>query len=353
MSFVITDPEDITPEWLTDVLRRNGVLESGEVSQIKPIFAKTLQVSKISRLKIDYSEDAQTTAPASLFLKLSRLDTYPLVNDRSEVEFYQKVANRSVGPIVQCYDSAFSEETNCSHLLLEDLSETHTQPRDRRLPSPLECELAVMSLAEFHATWWEHPKLGGEIGRIFDASWLETFLLNLKSSTEAFLSFLGDDITIENRRVYERLLLSCRKIWGRLTNPAGLTVTNGDLHWWNFLYPKDAAQDMVRIIDWQLWHIDLGARDLAFLIALGGFAEERHTGELALLKLYHRTLLANGVTNYDWSTFWNDYRYSAIRNLNMPVIFWSQGKHETTWKNTMQRAFQSFDELGCLELLDA
>jgi len=38
--------------------------------------------------------------------------------------------------------------------------------------------------------------------------------------------------------------------------------------------------------------------------------------------------------------------------LNMPVIFWSQGEHDTTWKNAMHRAFQSFDELGCIELLD-
>ena len=34
MSFVIADPEDITPEWLTDVLRRNRVLAYGEVAQI-------------------------------------------------------------------------------------------------------------------------------------------------------------------------------------------------------------------------------------------------------------------------------------------------------------------------------
>jgi hypothetical protein len=236
--------------------------------------------------------------------------------------------------------------------LLEDLSETHTQPKDGQLPLAHECESAVKSLAEFHCGWWEHRKLGNEIGRIFDAAWLDKFLSDLERSIHAFLSYLGDDISADNRRVYERLLLSSRKIWGRLIDPAGLTVTNGDLHWWNFLYPKYPAKDRIRIIDWQLWHIDLGARDLAFLIALGGFAKERHAAELDLLRLYHRTLLVNGVKNYEWNSFWNDYRFSAIRNLNMPVIFWSQGKHDTTWKNAMHRAFQSFDELGCIELLD-
>jgi len=352
MSFVITDAEDITPEWLTEVLRRNCVLESGEVSQIRSILSRTLQVSRVIRLAMDYSSDAPKTAPASLFLKLSRSDTDPLVNDRSEVEFYQKVAVRTVGPIVRCYDSAFSDETNSSHLLLEDLSGTHIQPRDGQLPSASECEAAVMSLAELHSQWWEHPEVGTKIGSFFDKDWLEKFLSDLERSIAAFLSYLGDDISADKRRIYERLLLSSRKIWGRLTDPAGLTVTNGDLHWWNFLYPKYPTKDRIRIIDWQLWHIDLGARDLAFLIALGGFAKERHAAELDLLRLYHRTLLVNGVKNYEWNSFWNDYRFSAIRNLNMPVIFWSQGKHDTTWKNAMHRAFQSFDELGCIELLD-
>src|SRR5262249_9370553 len=159
---------------------------------------------------------------------------------------------------------------------------------------------AVKSIAEFHAQWLEHPQLGIEIGQIFDAAWLEQFLFDLEKSINAFLSFLGNDISLNQRRVYEQLLASSRKIWGRLTDPAGLTVTNGDLHWWNFLYPKDKSTDRVRIIDWQLWHIDLGARDMAFLIALGGFAQERSARELDLLKLYHQTLVANGVENYDW-----------------------------------------------------
>jgi hypothetical protein len=162
---------------------------------------------------------------------------------------------------------------------------------------------------------------------------------------------LGDDLSSERGQVYRNLLSSSSKIWGRLTDPSGLTVTHGDAHWWNFLYPRNPAREKTRIFDWQLWHLDLGARDLAFLVALGGFAERRPALDARLAELYHAVLIKNGVRNYAWRTFFDDYRYSAIRNLNIPVIFWSQGKHHTTWSSALERAFQAYDELGCEELL--
>ena len=102
---------------------------------------------------------------------------------------------------------------------------------------------------------------------------------------------------------------------------------------------------------WQLWHIDLGPRDLAFLIALGGFADRKPELESHLVNCYYRTLIDSGVQNYSWSGFWDDYRWSAIRNLNIPVIFWAQGKHPSTWQNALDRAFQSYNELKCSELI--
>ena len=47
-----------------------------------------------------------------------------------------------------------------THLLLEDLSATHTPP-EGALPPPLpQYERLVAGLAAIHATWWEHPRPG-------------------------------------------------------------------------------------------------------------------------------------------------------------------------------------------------
>lgn len=122
-------------------------------------------------------------------------------------------------------------------------------------------------------------------------------------------------------------------------------MTHGDAHWWNFLYPIDATNQSVRVFDWQLWHVDSGPRDLAFLVALDGFAERRPEIERELVDHYYQCLISNGVRDYSYDVFWDDYRWGAVRNLNMPVIHWSQGRDETEWTSTLTRALASFEEL--------
>jgi hypothetical protein len=351
----ITEPGQVSPTWLTGVLRNAGVLEFGTVYSVRIASTRTLPVSRVANLRIEYSPNAHPAAPSRLFLKLSNpkaIDHERRESNYSEIEFYRRVAVEMDGPpLIKCFDTAFSPTTGESHILLEDLSGSHFQPEQDQAPSPLCSGLAVECLARFHAYWWDHPKLGIDVGKIFDAQWLDSFVKDLKESVTEFVEYLGDNLSPERRETYEQLLGSSRKIWGRLTEVEGLTVTHGDTHWWNFLYPNDPSTAETRIFDWQLWHIDLGARDLAFLVALGGFAEPRPELDGHLIRLYHDTLLANGVRNYTWPDFWDDYRWSAIRNLNIPVIFRAQGKHPTTWKNALERAFQSFDILKCSELL--
>ena len=351
----ISSPEDVSAEWLTAALSGSGVLDRGEAVAVRVTFSKTLQVSQVAHLEIKYSPDVPASAPRKLFLKLSLQDesTAAQPNIRnSEIDFYRTVASKTPSPeLINCYHATLASEAGESVLLLEDLSETHLQSPQREAPSLEFSRSAVECLARFHAHWWDDPRVGTEVGKIFDAAWLESFLSDLETSVGRFLSFLRDDLSSRRRAIYKKMLAASPVIWGRLTERTGLTVTHGDTHWWNFLFPKDPAADQTRIFDWQLWHIDLGARDLAFLVAFGGFAERRPELEDSLLHLYNKTLVSAGVENYPWDQFWNDYRSSAIRNLNMPVIFWSQGKHRQTWTEALERAFQSFDKLGCEELL--
>jgi hypothetical protein len=270
-----------------------------------------------------------------------------------EVEFYQTLApEMSCPPLIHCYDAAYSNDTGHSHIILDDHFATHSQPEDNQPPSIENSRLAVAALAAAHAAWWEDARLGTEIGEFFDKEKLSGFVRELSSSVEAFIEHAGDSLTNEQKRAYEKMLASASVIWGRLQSPARLTVTHGDVHWWNFLYPNDPSVDDVYLFDWHLWHLDLGARDLAFLLALGGFAEPRPEIESALLQIYLDTLMKYGVVNYCWDDLQLDYRWSAIRNLNIPVIFRSQGKNESTWRTALRRSWESYHRLGCAELLE-
>jgi hypothetical protein len=355
MENVITTPEQVTPKWLTSVLRKSGLLRRGKVIDVKNKLTKTLAVSVVSRLEVSYSTGVPASAPSKLFLKLSRPNLSQAVSSElnsKEVEFYRTIAREMDDPpFIRCYTTAYSSEFDRSHILLDDLSETHFQPEPPLAPSKLYCELAMECMAQLHAHWWEHPQLGKDIGILFDESKLNAFVGKVEENVISFIDFLGDRLSAERRKIYQRLLSSKYKIWGRLTDATGLTVTHGDAHWWNLLYPRAADKHRVRLFDWQLWHVDVGARDLAFMIALGGYAARRGPMEEHLMRLYYDSLIANGVRNYTWDDCWSDYRWSAVRNLNIPVIQWSEGRDVELWQGNLERAMLAYRDLGCSELL--
>src|SRR5262249_46792135 len=123
-------------------------------------------VSNVTSLTARYSEDAQGELPDRLFLKMSRPDVHPelLSRGRHEVTFYQAMsASGRTSMLPHCYQ-AVSDENGASHILMDDLSETHFQKPVPIPPSNRHCEMIVESLAELHARWWNHPKLGNGLG---------------------------------------------------------------------------------------------------------------------------------------------------------------------------------------------
>jgi hypothetical protein len=351
---VISDPDDVTPEWLTAVMERGDSKGAGRVRGVKVILSRELQVSTVHRLAVSYEiETPDDLRPRTLFLKLCKpgADAQPPDMCRAEVDFYRTVApEMTCRPLVRVFDAAYCPTSGRSHLLMEDLSETHSQQAQQSAPGEEMSRLAIEAMARVHARWWNSPQLGNGIGKVFDNEWLAKFTDDLNESVTEFVSTGSTQLSPKQRAAYRLMLDAAPRIWGRLTDPGALTVTHGDTHWWNFLYPIEAGRDAVRVFDWQLWHIDLGARDVAFLLAHGGFAEPRPELEPALLDVYHEALIANGVTGYSREMLQEDYRWSAIRNLNLPVIFRRQGKHPTTWKTALQRSFAAYERLGCADL---
>jgi hypothetical protein len=69
MTDTVTTEEQITPDWLTNVLRRNGHLVQGSVTALNKEGFKTL-FSLFYRLEAQYSNDAIPALPSKLLLKL-------------------------------------------------------------------------------------------------------------------------------------------------------------------------------------------------------------------------------------------------------------------------------------------
>jgi hypothetical protein len=343
MQDVITDIDQIDPAWLTRVLRERDVLMYGQVAAVRKqaIHANT---ATAARLEIDYSDAAPPSAPRQLFAKLGQR--------RIEVEFYNRITPAMPeSPAPRCYDAVFSAASGRAHLLFEDLSATHATPADE-LPLQLpDTERLVDALAAFHAHWWQHPRLQADIVEI--AEDVPGYVIGVARDRFAgFADLLGDRLSAERRRLYERILTS----WpppaytARLAAGQAVTLVHGDTHNWNFLAPRDPAADSVRIVDWAVWHVGVGPFDLAYMIGLSWFPERRARMERALLRRYHARLSEQGVAGYDWEQCWLDYRMAMIYHLLWP-IFWHRYLPASIWWYALEKGMLAFEDLGCEELL--
>jgi hypothetical protein len=159
-----------------------------------------------------------------------------------------------------------------------------------------------------------------------------------------FLEALGDTLSGRDRQLLETVFGSSLGPWLRLVDSRALTVTHGDAHTWNFLFPRSGA-GLPYLIDWQLWHLDVGARDLAFMIALHWDPTLRQEVERPLLHLYHRRLAVGGVSGYSFEDLWLDYRRCAVRNLTFPIILWGRGLPLEAWRHRLECAIAAYRDL--------
>jgi thiamine kinase-like enzyme len=351
MDDIIQSVEGLTPERLTRILRTADDLAQGNVVAVDPQEAQ-FGVSQIFPLEVAYSVDAPESAPRRMILKLSAESR---LGDAKEVIFYQTMMDAQADlPLIRCYDAAYSEATGRFHLLLEDLSATHESHPPAQLPPTLDrAEQIVDALAQFHAYWHDHANLDVAIAT---KPTEESIVESMQADAEAYAGFadyLGDRLSDERRKIIERAierlpeLVKARYLAGK-----NLTLTHGDPHIGNFLYPKDATRDKLRIIDWKSYGVQPGAEDIAGMIAVFWFPERRARFEIPLLKRYHARLLEGGVTGYDWDACWYDYRLAVIKNLLFPAWQWSWGGIVDVWWNHMERIFAAYHDLNCEAIVD-
>ncbi len=353
MPGVITHPDAVTAEWLTEVLRQSQCLPHGHVVRIATTVENSY-TSTILRLVPTYSRDAPTSAPARLLLKIARLDAdQPVVGRnqrRKEVEFHNKIVPAMPEPpVARCHQAVYCAETGAAHLLLDDLSATHTAGIPTQPPSMPAAERAMDAFSAFHAFWWDHPALGD----IDPLPSVAAYVEDIRKAYTRFAGSPGDRLTPAQRRVYERTLTALPGLWQRVASARHLTLIHGDANFSNVLLPHDPQKDGALIIDWQLYGTSFAAEDLAHLIPLYWGRESRQQAERDLLPRYHQGLLRHSVRDYTWDACWRDYRLAVIlRTLFMPMWFFVSGSPESWWRGCLTRAMQAFDDLHCMELVE-
>jgi hypothetical protein len=344
--------KQVTPEWLTFILTKNGFLSKGKVLFVDQ--QKTLQgsaiVSEFYSLSVYYTSASVGHLPSKMLMKLNQNQFYGM--GQKEISFYELDINKNTTlPLATCFGTENSTETDQCCLLIEDLSHTHEPPASRwPLPPPQDqCEAAIKSLAKMHAHWWNHSNFE-EPGFEMPEHWGREWVLRAEKSFPQFVNSLKDNRS-EKIKTYELIFEKLHElILSTLHSPEGLTLLHGDAHFWNFLYPKNKAEIPCVIIDWQLWKVGLGAFDLSYMIALHWYPDQRRLLERYLLRYYLEEMHKQNI-EYDWTEFWTEYRVSVIFNLLYPVLLHAKEVPSTIWHSHIERGFAAFEDLNCVELL--
>lgn len=337
-----------TAATLSDWLRRSSSLSRGDVAQVHVDLEHPTPISKLFFITAEYTADAPTDLPHRLVVKSPRTRAS---GDGPEVQFYRDLAQiLSSPPVVRCLAAIENDDTNLETIVLEDLRATHDNPPWPIPPTITQSETAIDALAHVHSSYWEAPTLGNPIGKFNTEESLTTMVQGIAAHLPSFFDKVGDSLAIDVRKLYERVFASSLQPWLRLTDRRALTVIHGDAHSWNFLFPRSGSGPAY-LIDWQLWHIDVGARDLAFLMALHWYPSRRRELEAPLIRRYHEALLARGVANYSLDDLWLDYRRCVVRNLTIPIIFASRGDKPEGWWHRLECAVAAYHDLSCDELL--
>ena len=351
----IATEEQITSRWLGNKLRQNGHLVQGGVCEIKKTSFTTL-FSHFYRLEIIYSQDATPALPVRMLLKTPIPENEDsLKMGKNEVFVYNTLTTAMNNPpVVRCFDAVYSSSSHRSHILLEDMSDSHFQPELPLPPSRRHCELCVESLAQFHAFWCRHPALGKSIGQLLDRASLREVVSQTEKAFGGFVDFLGDRLSSDRRRACEEAIGFLPAFWeSRLTSIERNTLIHGDAHLWNFLHPKDLGKGRAYLIDLATSNrIRPSTNDLAYMMALQWYPQRRAMMEESLLRRCHERLISHGVKDYLWEDCWLDYRCSVITHLFTPVLQWAGGQiPATVWWHNFERINEAYKDLNCVELL--
>jgi hypothetical protein len=345
-------PHFTEPDHLTQVLHKAGALDgSGRVAQARVVHSFATVLSRLHRLKLDYEGAAD--APRHLYLKtgLPGGAGGAWNSGLREVTFYATVAPATPpGLLPRCFDAAITEAGDW-HLLLEDLTDTHAVPTEWPLPPTLaQTETIVRCRARFQAAWWDHPRLGVDIGAWLTDAELETWLATQIQQYEAFAGALGDRLSAPRRALYEALFAQAPRLLKLLRRRRQVTIIQGDAHVWNCFLPRDNA-DTPRLFDWDSWRAAIGTDDLAYMLALHWYPEMRQRAEGAMLDAFHQELLAGGVTGYDRHALQDDYRLSVLWQILRPIRLQAARIPPAIWWPHVERIHLAADDLGCRELL--
>ena len=304
--------EEIDVAWLRGVM--SGA-EGLDPSRLRGFDKELVGVGRgfttqLARLTLDW-EDAPE-APASVVVKLHSPDA--LTRDMTKVAyereqmFYERFVGRTPLSTPRCYHAAYDADAPRFVLVLEDLGQL--EPGDQiEGTSDARAETVIRDLARLHASFWNDEEVRAlgiieEEGEVADI--LDFYRAGL------------DDLQAKHRERLPMIVLVAETIWELVSAPGfdatppalkpPFTLLHGDYRLDNMFFCSD---DSVVVFDWII-RAGGGGLDLGYFLYWSLTTEQLKSRGPALMKLYHRTLVENGVSDYSMGKLKRDCRLMLV-----------------------------------------
>jgi hypothetical protein len=356
-------PADLTAEWLTEALRYTGVIKNATVTSFttEMIGEGSGFIGAVARLRLQYDKP-EPDAPTAVIAKFpgaspagreigNLFDFY-----NREIKFYEEIAHEVELTTPRRYFSAADTEKQEYVLVLEDMSPARVGDQAAGC-TVAEAELAVRSIASFHATWWEHPRLD-EI-----ADWMPVIDAPVHRSAEQsyqqawgpFIEAFGPKLSPHVRDTAAKIAQNVIKLQTSIADRPH-TIIHGDYRLDNLFFGTPEGGAELSVADWQIACRGRGIFDVAYLLVGGLQPADRKQHEKRLVQLYHDLLVERGVKDYSFEQCWTEYRRMALYVfvyvvISLGTLDFANERGLALFNAWLERAATAIEELGAAELM--
>jgi hypothetical protein len=348
---------EVTPAWLTRALQ-----PCAEGVMVSRVDADALGSGTTARARLALSYQGpggRADLPDTMFLKLaprdvpSRLFVSLFGLGRGEVAFYRSAREGLPVRAPQVYFAAAAPRGARFALLLEDLAASGCRFGDVTSPSdPVRASAVMRALARLHASFWESPRLHGDLARLGRTSPEDPVFrvgrvicdLSVRRALGRFGELVPEALRRAAGFVGERRL-TLESLWAR----PPLTLIHGDAHLGNLFFDGEE----VGFLDWQVAQPGQGLRDVTYFLTNSLSIETRRGHGEELIRVYLAALSEAGGPSVPFSLAWEQHRLHALYTWISCIVTAAAAtlQSESVVRAALERssiAVMDLDSLGAL-----
>lgn len=311
--------EDISPEWLENVLAESGISDA-PVAGIELQAIGAGNASDTQRILISY--DGETLgAPASLICKFhpsqeqERMSAAALGTFAREIGSYSVINEDKTCRIPKPY--LLAHDKGHLNLVIEDLSQTARAGNQITGCDATDAEAVTLQMAGLHGAF-----------ACLRESNIPPWLMRMSTMGDLFTEAIMAGAALAPDRFGDVLsaqqystITQCGQLtaaWYELPWQH-LTLTHGDLRVDNVLFQERGRNLDAVLIDWQMTGLRNPMYDLAYFLSSSLSVEDRRQHEQRLLALYLEAL-EERLPGYSEEQAMGDYRLSMIASLTTNLL---------------------------------